>query len=197
MRRLPGGKTPSAPRLAGRSRYRELPDPELRPDQLQQVLPGDLTRIGCYRVYLTASEEIDQSVGHDRGDLQTVSGAKPESGVSCPGMQRVQNPLCRADKKCAGRESGWGKGLFLGLELPDALPGSRIQSIQKTVHRAHVDHALRHGGRASVRVLHLELPLGLARVAVQREDTPVLQAEVQLVPSDSRRRMDGTCRAYL
>ena len=90
-----------------------------------------------------------------------------------------------------------GEGLFLGLELPDALPGSRIQGIQVTVQRTNVDHALRYCGRAGDRVLHLELPPGLARAAVQREDTPVLQAKIQPVPSDSRRRMDGTRRAYL
>src|SRR6058998_468178 len=142
------------------------------------MLPREFTCIGCHRVYLTSSREIDQPIGHDRGVLQTISGAETEPGISCPGMQRVQNPLRRADKERACREGGWGEGLFLGLELPDALPSSCIQGIQVTVQRTNVDDALHHGGRASDRVLHLELPPGLARLAVQREDPPVLQTEV-------------------
>src|SRR5262245_16219674 len=133
MGRLPGGKAPSAPRLAGRSRHRELPDPELRPDQLELVLPGKLTRIGCHCIYLTSRRKIDESIGHDRGILQTVSGAETEPSVACPGMQRVENPLCRAEKKRARREGRRGEWLFLGLKLPDALPGSRIQGVQETV----------------------------------------------------------------
>src|SRR5215467_11994803 len=166
MGRFPGGKPPPAPRLDRWSRHRELPDPELRPDQLQQVLPGDFTRLGCYRVYLASSGEIDQPVGYDWGVLQTVSGTEPEPRIPCPGMQCVQNALRRAEKKRARRECGWGEGLFLGFELPDALPSRRIQSVQETVQRANEDHALRHCSRASDRVLHLELPLRLARAAV-------------------------------
>src|SRR5262249_3361943 len=101
MGRFPGGKAPSAPRLDRRSRYRKLPDPELCPDQLEQVLPRDLTRLGYHGVYLTASGEIDQAVGRDWGVLQTVSGAEPQPSVPGPGMQRVENPLRRADKQCA------------------------------------------------------------------------------------------------
>jgi hypothetical protein len=113
MGRFPGRKTPPAPRLDRRSRHRELPDPELRPDQLELVLPGDLTRIGCHRVYLTSRGEIDQSIGHNRGVLQPVSGAETELSIACSGMQCVQDALRRADKERAGRECRWGEGLCL------------------------------------------------------------------------------------
>src|SRR5436305_1448617 len=91
--RLPGGKTPPTAGLAGRPRHRELPDPELGPDQLEFILPGELTRLGCYRVYLSSRGEIDQSVGDDWRVLQTLAGAKPQPGVPCPRMQRVETPL--------------------------------------------------------------------------------------------------------
>src|SRR5262249_50946055 len=82
--RLPGGKTPPATGLAGRPRYRKLPDPELRPDQLELILPGELTRLGCDRVDLTSRGEIDQAIGDNRGALQTLAGTKTQPSVPCP-----------------------------------------------------------------------------------------------------------------
>ena len=78
--RFPRGKTPPAAGLDGWPRHWELPDPELGPDQLQLILPGDLTSIGCHSVDLTSRGEIDQPVGDDRRVLQTVSGCENAAG---------------------------------------------------------------------------------------------------------------------
>ena len=92
--KLPWGgfreKNATSPRLGRRSRHRELPDPELRPDQLELVLPGDLTRIGCHRVYLTSRGEIDQSIGHTGVVLQTVWVQMSWDSLS--GMQAYRIP---------------------------------------------------------------------------------------------------------
>src|SRR4029453_19245788 len=41
------GEAPPATRLAGRPRQRESPEPELGPEVLELVLPGEFSRIGC------------------------------------------------------------------------------------------------------------------------------------------------------
>ena len=87
---LPGGETPLAPRLAGRPRHRELPEPELGPDECELVLPRKLTGIGCHSEYPPPRGEIDQAVGDDGGVLQTVRGAITQPALSGPGMQSVK-----------------------------------------------------------------------------------------------------------
>jgi len=131
MRRFPGSKAPSAPRLGRWSRYRELPDPELRPDQLELVLPGELTRLGCHGIYLTSRGEIDQPVGHNWGVLQTLSGAETKLSVPCPGMQRVENPFRRADKERAAEKAGGERGCSWVLNCQMGFPVAASRAYRK------------------------------------------------------------------
>ena len=142
--------------------------------------------------HLVAAAEVGHAVPHRGGRVHVVEGLVLPDQRAVGDVERVEEPVVRADEHAVADDDRRRLDLAEGLERPAGLAGRGVDGVEHAPEVADEHEAAGHRGRrlADAHVAGRVLPALLAGLEVEGDEVARVAADVHGAVGDGRRRVD-------